>query len=61
MERDFSGRGKRPMKKRAQPGTELKKTEVTTPRASKRIIRISEVISVADLARGMGVKASEVL
>jgi translation initiation factor IF-2 len=61
MERDFSGRGKRPMKKRAQPGKELKKTEVTTPRASKRIIRISEVISVADLARGMGVKASEVL
>jgi translation initiation factor IF-2 len=49
------------MKKRAQPGKELKKTEVTTPRASKRVIRISEVISVADLAKSMGVKASEVL
>jgi translation initiation factor IF-2 len=61
MERDFSGRGKRPMKKRVQPGKEVKKTEVTTPRASKRVIRISEVISVADLAKAMGVKASEVL
>jgi translation initiation factor IF-2 len=61
MERDFSGRGKRPMKKRAQPGKEVKKTEVTTPRASKRVIRISEVISVSDLAKAMGVKASEVL
>jgi translation initiation factor IF-2 len=61
QERDFGGRGKRPMKKRVQPGKEVKKTEVTTPRASKRVIRISEVISVADLARSMGVKASEVL
>jgi translation initiation factor IF-2 len=61
QERDFGGRGKRPMKKRVQPGKEVRKTEVTTPRASKRIIRISEVISVADLARAIGVKASEVM
>jgi len=61
MERDFGGRGKRPMKKKAQPGKEVRKTEVTTPRASKRVIRISEVITVADLARGMGVKAGDVL
>ena len=61
QERDFGGRGKRPMKKRVQPGKEVKKTEVTTPRASKRVIRISEVISVADLARSIGVKASEVM
>ena len=61
MERDFSGRGKRPMKKKAQPGKEVRKTEVTTPRASKRVIRISEVISVGDLAKAMGVKGSEIL
>jgi translation initiation factor IF-2 len=61
MERDFSGRGKRPMKKRAQPGKEVRKTEVTTPRASKRVIRISEVISVGDLAKAMGVKSGEIL
>ena len=56
------GRGaKRPQKRRALPGKEVKKTEITVPRASKRIIRISEVITVADLARAMGVKAGEVL
>jgi translation initiation factor IF-2 len=61
MERDFLGRGKRPQKRRALPGKEQKKTEITVPRASKRVIRISEVITVADLARAMGVKASDVL
>jgi translation initiation factor IF-2 len=61
MERDFMGRGKRPQKRRALPGKEQKKTEITVPRASKRVIRISEVITVADLARGMGVKAGDVL
>jgi translation initiation factor IF-2 len=40
---------------------ELKKTEVTTPRASKRKIRISEAITVADLAHNMGIKASEIM
>jgi translation initiation factor IF-2 len=56
------GRGaKRPQKRRALPGKDLKKTEITVPRASKRIIRISEVITVAELARSMGVKAGEVL
>jgi translation initiation factor IF-2 len=43
------------------PGKEVKKTEITVPRASKRVIRISEVITVAELARSMGVKAGEVL
>jgi translation initiation factor IF-2 len=50
-----------PRKKRAAPGKEQKKTEITTPKASKRIIRISEVISVGDLAKAMGVKAGEVV
>ena len=31
------------------------------PRASKRVIRISEVVTVGDLAKAMGVKAGEVL
>jgi len=61
MERDFLRPGKRPQKRRALPGKEQKKTEITVPRASKRVIRISEVITVADLARGMGVKAGDVL
>src|SRR5678816_2694777 len=32
-----------------------------SPRASKRIIKISEVITVGDLSREMGVKAGEVI
>src|SRR5262249_57198485 len=46
MERDFQRGGKRPQKRRALPGKELKKTEITVPRASKRVIRISEVVTV---------------
>jgi translation initiation factor IF-2 len=61
MQRDQARGGKRPQKRRALPGKEQKKTEVTVPRASKRVIRISEVITVGDLARQMGVKASDVL
>jgi translation initiation factor IF-2 len=61
MQRDQIRGGKRPQKRRALPGKEQKKTEVTVPRASKRVIRISEVITVGDLARQMGVKASDVL
>ncbi len=43
-------RGKLPRKKRALPGKEQQKTEITTPKASKRVVRISEVISVGELA-----------
>jgi len=53
--------GRPPRKKKALPGKEIRKTEITTPRASKRIVRISEVITVGDLAKAMGVKAGEVI
>ncbi len=53
--------GRFPKKKRALPGKEQKKTEITVPKASKRVIKISAVISVGDLARIMGVKAGEVI
>ncbi|TMB18822.1 MAG: translation initiation factor IF-2 [Deltaproteobacteria bacterium] len=61
MERDFQRTGKRPQKRRALPGKEQRKTEITVPRASKRVIRISEVVTVGDLARAMGVKGGEIL
>ena len=61
MERDAARHGRRPQKRRALPGKEQRKTEITVPRASKRVIRISEVVTVADLARSMGVKAGEIL
>src|SRR5437773_2312142 len=53
--------GRIPRKKRALPGKEQRKTEITVPRASKRVIKISEVISVGDLALEMGVTAGEVI
>jgi translation initiation factor IF-2 len=59
-ERYFRG-SRLPKKKRALPGKEQKKTEITVPKAAKRVIRISDVISVGDLAKGMGVKSGEVL
>jgi translation initiation factor IF-2 len=62
---EMSDREKRqarlPRKKRALPGKEQKQTEITMPKASKRIVRISEVISVGELAKAMGVKAGEVV
>ena len=54
-------RSRLPRKKRALPGKEQKKTEITTPRASKRVVRISEVITVGELAKAMGVKAGEII
>jgi len=45
----------RPMKKKVVLKT-AKKTEVTVPKPIKRIIRITEVIAVGDLAKRMGVK-----
>ncbi|MGH7831861.1 MAG: translation initiation factor IF-2 N-terminal domain-containing protein, partial [Candidatus Binatia bacterium] len=53
--------GRVPKKKRALPGVEQKKTEITVPKASKRVVRISEVVSVGDLARMIGVKGGEVI
>ena len=50
----------RPMKKKVVLKTS-KKTEVTVPKAIKRIIRIAEVIAVGDLAKRMGVKGGELI
>jgi translation initiation factor IF-2 len=51
---DF-GRKKLPLGKKG------KQTQITTPAEHKRVIRIEESISVADLARNMSIKAPEVL
>ena len=53
--------GRIPKKKKALPGREQRKTEITVPKASKRVIKISEVITVGDLSRDMGVKAGDVI
>ena len=47
-------RGKRPAKS-------VKKTEITVSKAIKRIIRISDVITVGELAKRMGIKANDLI
>lgn len=48
-------------KKKALPGREQLKTEITQPKASKRVVKVSEVITVGDLAKALGVKSAEVI
>ena len=38
-----------------------KKTEITIPKASKRVIKISESITVGELAKRMGIKATDLI
>jgi translation initiation factor IF-2 len=61
FERSFQGRQRRPMKKRVAPGQRVQKTELTTPKASKRVIKINEATTPGELAKSMGIKAGEVL
>ncbi len=67
------GRGRRPKREIFEPdrdrrprrgkkgGKTLKKTEVTTSKAIKRIIRISDVITVGELAKRMGIKGKDLI
>ncbi|MCM2358123.1 MAG: translation initiation factor IF-2 [Geobacteraceae bacterium] len=52
------GKGRKKEKFRAPEG---KKTEITIPKAIKRIIRISETITVGELAKRMGTKANDLI
>ena len=61
LERDRRPGGKLRRKKRALPGKEQHRTEITTPKASKRVVKISEAITVGDLSKAVGVKSSEVI
>lgn len=54
-------RGKGGRKRKAAPGSKAKKTEITTPKAAKRVLKISESISVQELAKHMSLKATEVI
>jgi len=57
--------GSRAKGKRKQPkierSSEGKKTEITTPKAIKRIIKITETITVGELAKRMGIKATDLI
>lgn len=50
-------RNKRDLKRRK----DLKKTQITTPRASYRVVEMGESITVGELSRQLTVKASEVI
>lgn len=50
-----------PVQKRQVQVVQLKKTEITIPKAIKRKIRIQEGITVGELARRMGIKATGVM
>jgi len=61
--------GRRPQKKdryqrdqrKASQSRPMKKTEITVPKAAKRVVRIVDAISVADLSQKIGVKAGEII
>ena len=50
---------RKPEKKEAV--VKMKKTEITTPKAIKRRIKVAEAIRIGDLAKKMGVKSSDVI
>ncbi|HEX4924450.1 MAG TPA: translation initiation factor IF-2 N-terminal domain-containing protein, partial [Bdellovibrionales bacterium] len=49
-----------PKKKKALLARPSLKTEITTPKAAKRVVKIYDTIKVGDLAKEMGVKVSQV-
>ncbi len=48
---------KKNLKERDEPGH----TELTTPKAIKRVIKISETITIGELAKRMGIKATDLI
>jgi translation initiation factor IF-2 len=62
----YNHRGLRPKDKRAARKTKeiprrQKQTEITVPRAIKRKLKVQESVTVAELAKAMGIKASELI
>ena len=60
-ERVFDPIYKGSRKKSKERVPETRKTEITIPKAIKRIIKISETISVGELAKRMGIKANDLI
>ncbi|HDG97670.1 MAG TPA: translation initiation factor IF-2 [Desulfobacterales bacterium] len=52
---------KKTAKKLKQAEREIKQTEITVPKAAKRKLKVPESVTVAELAKAMGVKAAEVI
>jgi translation initiation factor IF-2 len=60
-ERIFDPVYKGSRKKGKERQVDSRKTEITVPKAIKRIIKISETISVGELAKRMGIKANDLI
>ncbi len=50
-----------PKRKKIPLGKQLHKTEITTPKAGKRVVEMNETITVSDFASQLNVKAAEVI
>lgn len=50
-----------PKKKKVVSAREIKKTQITTPKAIKRIVKIHNTIKVKDFAEAMGVKSAQLI
>ena len=54
-------KGKKGAKKAKEPLKAQKHTEITIPKAIKRKIKVQELVTIADLAKAMGVKATDLI
>jgi len=73
LKQQFDKKGKRSRRGQSEEGrrswkeekvistTRIKATEITTPKAIKRRIKIEEAIKISDLAKRMGIKAGELI
>ncbi|MCM2281883.1 MAG: translation initiation factor IF-2 N-terminal domain-containing protein, partial [Bdellovibrionaceae bacterium] len=50
-----------PKKKKGLLTREAKRTQLTTPKASKRVVKVNNTMKVGDLAQEMGVKAGQIV
>ncbi|RJX30475.1 MAG: translation initiation factor IF-2 [Desulfarculus sp.] len=57
----YGGRPSRGRRRGAAATKKAKKTELTTPKAIKRRVKVGEAITVGELAKRMGIKAAEVV
>jgi translation initiation factor IF-2 len=59
----YRGRGKKKRGKKETRGKKggFQKTQITTPKAIKRRIKVDEAIELAELAKRMGIKANEMI
>ena len=61
QDRGKKHKGKKGGKKSREVPRKFKQTEITTPKAIKRRIKVQETVTVTDLGKAMGTKATELL